>query len=68
MLRIALPNKGQLSEPLTCDDLDQALDRAGLSGSNEDKGGEALASAVSTLATLRDIGSGQRPYAGFTPS
>ena len=53
---------------LTCDDLDQALDRAGLSGSNEDKGGEALASAVSTLATLRGIGSGQRPYAGFTPS
>ena len=53
---------------LTCDDLDQALDRAGLSGSNEDKGGEALASAVSTLATLRDISSGQRPYAGFTPS
>ncbi len=53
---------------LTCDDLDQALDRAGLPGSNEDKGGEALATAVSTLATLRDIGSGQRPYAGFTSS
>ena len=53
---------------LTCDDLDQALDRAGLPGSSEDKGGEALASVVSTLATLRDIGAGRRPYAGFTPS
>ena len=40
---------------LTCDTLDQALDRAGLPGSNEDKGFEAAAAAVATAVTLRNL-------------
>lgn len=38
---------------LTCDDEQQALDRAGLEGSAEDKGYEALSAAVMTVAALR---------------
>lgn len=37
---------------LTCDDEQQALDRAGLEGSNEDKGYEATAAALQTAAVL----------------
>lgn len=37
---------------LTCDDEAQALDRAGLPGSREDKGHEAATAAVVTAATL----------------
>jgi 6,7-dimethyl-8-ribityllumazine synthase len=37
---------------LTCDDDAQALDRAGLPGSSEDKGHEAAVAAVATAATL----------------
>jgi 6,7-dimethyl-8-ribityllumazine synthase len=40
---------------LTCDDEQQALDRAGLPGSSEDKGREAVEAAVATAATLRDM-------------
>ena len=40
---------------LTCDDDQQALDRAGLEGSSEDKGYEAATAAVATAATLRDL-------------
>jgi 6,7-dimethyl-8-ribityllumazine synthase len=40
---------------LTCDDEAQALDRAGLQGSREDKGAEAVEAAVATAATLRDL-------------
>jgi 6,7-dimethyl-8-ribityllumazine synthase len=40
---------------LTCDDEAQALDRAGLEGSSEDKGAEAVEAAVATAVTLRDI-------------
>ncbi|KUN76841.1 6,7-dimethyl-8-ribityllumazine synthase [Streptomyces bungoensis] len=40
---------------LTCDTDEQALDRAGLEGSNEDKGHEAVIAAVSTAATLRSV-------------
>ncbi|MEU4387785.1 6,7-dimethyl-8-ribityllumazine synthase [Promicromonospora sp. NPDC023805] len=40
---------------LTCDDEKQALDRAGLEGSNEDKGAEAAEAAVATAAALRDL-------------
>ena len=40
---------------LTCDTEEQALDRAGLEGSNEDKGHEAVTAAVSTAATLRTV-------------
>ncbi len=46
---------------LTCDDEAQALDRAGLPGSNEDKGREAAEAALSlalALPTLRRPGSG----------
>ena len=39
---------------LTCDDDHQALDRAGLEGSREDKGFEAAVAAVATAVTLRD--------------
>jgi 6,7-dimethyl-8-ribityllumazine synthase len=40
---------------LTCDDEQQALDRAGLDGSSEDKGHEAATAAVATAATLRQL-------------
>lgn len=40
---------------LTCDDNQQALDRAGLEGSSEDKGHEAATAAVATVITLRDL-------------
>ncbi|GAA4354204.1 6,7-dimethyl-8-ribityllumazine synthase [Angustibacter luteus] len=40
---------------LTCDDDKQALDRAGLPGSHEDKGYEATVAAISTALTLRDV-------------
>lgn len=38
---------------LTCDDEQQALDRAGLEGSSEDKGHEAATAAVATVMSLR---------------
>jgi len=41
---------------LTCDDEQQALDRAGLPGSREDKGAEATIAALATLAALRQAG------------
>jgi len=37
---------------LTCDDDEQALDRAGLPGSSEDKGYQAAAAALATAVTL----------------
>lgn len=40
---------------LTTDDEQQALDRAGLPGSAEDKGAQAAAAALSTALTLRDL-------------
>ncbi len=40
---------------LTCDDEEQALDRAGLDGSTEDKGREAALAAVATAVVLRDL-------------
>lgn len=40
---------------LTCDDEQQALDRAGLEGSSEDKGHEAATAAVATAITLRGL-------------
>ncbi|HET8719116.1 MAG TPA: 6,7-dimethyl-8-ribityllumazine synthase, partial [Nocardioidaceae bacterium] len=45
---------------LTCDDEQQALDRAGLEGSREDKGYEAASAALVTASTLRKI---RRGYA-----
>lgn len=41
---------------LTCDDEAQALDRAGLPGSSEDKGTEAAQAAVATVLALRGLG------------
>ena len=40
---------------LTCDDEAQALDRAGLPGSSEDKGREAVEAAVATALVLREL-------------
>lgn len=40
---------------LTCDTEEQALDRAGLEGSSEDKGAEAALAAVATVVALRDL-------------
>lgn len=40
---------------LTCDDEAQALDRAGLEGSREDKGREAAEAAIATALLLRQI-------------
>jgi 6,7-dimethyl-8-ribityllumazine synthase len=55
---------------LTCDTEEQALDRAGLAGSSEDKGYEATAAALATARTLRRLGDrlwdqlGDQPGAG----
>jgi 6,7-dimethyl-8-ribityllumazine synthase len=48
---------------LTCDDEAQALDRAGLPESHEDKGREAAEAALSLALTLRTI---RRPGGGIT--
>ncbi|KQY25133.1 6,7-dimethyl-8-ribityllumazine synthase [Cellulomonas sp. Root485] len=40
---------------LTCDNEEQALDRAGLEGSHEDKGTEAAEAAVATVVALRAL-------------
>jgi 6,7-dimethyl-8-ribityllumazine synthase len=40
---------------LTCDTEEQALDRAGLPGSHEDKGHEAVTAAVATATVLRSV-------------
>ncbi|NTV39658.1 MAG: 6,7-dimethyl-8-ribityllumazine synthase [Demequinaceae bacterium] len=42
---------------LTTDTEQQALDRAGLPGSSEDKGAEAVEAALATSALMRDISS-----------
>lgn len=56
---------------LTCDDEAQALDRAGLPGSAEDKGAEAAQAAVATALVLRGLagaatatGTGRPPASG----
>lgn len=40
---------------LTCDDEAQAIDRAGVAGSSEDKGHEAASAAVATVVALRSV-------------
>lgn len=45
---------------LTCDTEQQALDRAGLPGSAEDKGYEAAAAALATAASLRTLSAAAR--------
>lgn len=44
---------------LTCDTDEQALDRAGLEGSSEDKGWEATAAALLTARALSDVRRGR---------
>ena len=44
---------------LTCDDEQQALDRAGLPGSSEDKGYEAAQAALATALALAAAGAGR---------
>lgn len=51
---------------LTCDTEADALDRAGLPGSSEDKGGEAVAAALGAVTALQRIDEQRRSYAGFT--
>jgi len=58
---------------LTCDTVEQALDRSGLPGSHEDKGWEAVMAALDTasvLYTIRtthpDIMTAHGPAAGFS--
>lgn len=43
---------------LTCDTDEQALERAGLEGSKEDKGYEATSAALLTAKTLHEVGGG----------
>lgn len=50
---------------LTTDDDDQALDRAGLPGSAEDKGREAALAALQTAVLLRDARLGKARGLGF---
>lgn len=52
---------------LTCDNDEQALDRAGLAHSNEDKGAEAALAAVTTALVLREISLSDRASADRTP-
>jgi 6,7-dimethyl-8-ribityllumazine synthase len=40
---------------LTCDNDEQALDRAGLEGSKEDKGWEATSAALATARVIREV-------------
>ncbi len=46
---------------LTCDTEEQALDRAGLDGSHEDKGYDATAAALATATVLRRIRRAHEP-------
>lgn len=56
LTRIALDESTPVGNGvLTCDTLDQALDRAGLPGSREDKGYEATVAALETALLLRAL-------------
>jgi len=46
---------------LTCDDAEQALARAGLPGSTEDKGYEATVAALATAVTLAPYSRCEQP-------
>jgi 6,7-dimethyl-8-ribityllumazine synthase len=55
LTRVALDHRTPVGfGVLTCDDDDQARDRAGLEGSHEDKGYEAAVAALETARTLRE--------------
>ena len=56
LTRVALDTRTPIGFGLlTCDDEEQALDRAGLPDSREDKGAEAAWAAITTALTLRDL-------------
>ncbi len=56
LTRVALDHQTALGfGVLTCDTEEQALDRAGLDGSREDKGYEATSAALVTAKTLQQI-------------
>ncbi|BBY97140.1 6,7-dimethyl-8-ribityllumazine synthase [Mycolicibacterium fallax] len=56
LTRIALDEATPVANGvLTCDTEQQALDRAGLPDSAEDKGGQAAAAALTTALTLREL-------------
>src|SRR5581483_6806680 len=52
---------------LTCDDVDSALDRAGLPTSREDKGWEAVVAALGTALVLRNIRSAHASVPAAAP-
>jgi len=57
LVRVALDERVPIGFGLlTCDDEEQALDRAGLPGSSEDKGREAAEAALAALHILRALG------------
>ncbi len=61
LTRVALDSRTPIGfGVLTCDTDEQALDRAGLDGSHEDKGYEATAAALATARTLQDLRQGAR--------
>lgn len=61
LVRVSLDHQAAVGfGVLTCDDEQQALDRAGLDSSREDKGYEATAAALTTGQTLRSV---RRGYA-----
>jgi 6,7-dimethyl-8-ribityllumazine synthase len=56
LTRVALDESTAIGNGvLTCDTLDQALDRSGVPGSHEDKGYEATVAAIETALTLRTL-------------
>ncbi len=56
LMRVALETRVPVGFGLlTCDTEDQALARAGIEGSDEDKGAEATWAALMTAVTLRDL-------------
>lgn len=62
LTRVALDQRTPVGNGvLTTDDVAQALDRAGLPGSAEDKGREAVLAALDTAATLRALRTGTLP-------
>ena len=57
LARVALDERVSIGFGLlTCDSEEQAMDRAGLPGSSEDKGREAAEAALATLHILRALG------------
>jgi 6,7-dimethyl-8-ribityllumazine synthase len=56
LTRVALDESAPVGNGvLTCDTIDQALDRSGLPDSREDKGWEATVAALDTALTLRGL-------------